>query len=288
MGYSPRLSCPSRDNKYYNTNINPFVSSGYGMFQNNGNCTAYAYGRFMEVLGKNSCNLSTANAENWYNKNDGYKRGSSPKLGAIICWYGKGSLAGHVAVVEQIKSDGTIITSNSAWKSSLFYTKELKPPYSMGSNYRFQGFIYNPNGADPSPTPTPSGNATIKYIQGTLNQRYGYSLRVDGIAGVNTWKSLRKALQHEFNVQFGAGLVEDGILGVATQRVMNRAIIRIGARGNITWLIQACLYIKGYSTNGIDSIFGQGTKNAVYNFQRNNNLIADGIVGKNTYLKLFN
>lgn len=285
MGYSPRLSCPSRDNKYYNTNINPFVSSGYGMFQNNGNCTAYAYGRFMEVLGKNSCNLSTANAENWYNKNDGYKRGSSPKLGAIICWYGKGSLAGHVAVVEQIKSDGTIITSNSAWKSSLFYTKELKPPYSMGSNYSLQGFIYNPNGADPSPTPTPSGNATIKYIQGVLNQRYNTGLVCDGYYGNLTKRALIKGLQHELNIQFGARISEDGIFGPATKNACR--IVSKGARGNITWLIQAKLYCIGYSTNGIDGIYGNGTQEAVRRFQANNGLIRDGICGKNTFEKLF-
>lgn len=143
--YCPRFDCPTRDNAYYNSNINPYVACGYGMFQNNGNCTAYAYGRFMEILGQSWCNLCINDAEDFYEHNDGYERGQKPRLGAIICWEGKGSLAGHVAVVEEIKSDGTIVTSNSAWESSLFYLKELKPPYDMGSNYRFQGFIYNPN-----------------------------------------------------------------------------------------------------------------------------------------------
>jgi surface antigen len=286
MGYTPRLSCPSRDNKYYNSNINLFVASGYGMFQNNGNCTAYVYGRFMEVLGQNSCKLSTRNAENWYgNTSDGYKRGSTPKLGALICWEGLGSLAGHVACVEQIKNDGTIITSNSAWKSSLFYTKELKPPYSMGSNYRFQGFIYNPNGADPSPTPTPSGNATIKYIQGTLNQRYNTGLVCDGYYGNLTKRALIKGLQHELNIQFNARISEDGIFGDATKNACR--IVSKGARGNITWLIQAKLYCIGYSTNGIDGIYGNGTQEAVRRFQANNGLIRDGICGKNTFEKLF-
>ena len=286
MGYTPRLSCPSRDNKYYNSNINLFVASGYGMFQNNGNCTAYAYGRFMEILGQNRCKLSTRNAENWYgNTSDGYKRGSTPKLGALICWEGLGSLAGHVACVEQIKSDGTIITSNSAWKSSLFYTKELKPPYSMGSNYRFQGFIYNPNGSDPSPTPTPSGNTTIKYIQGTLNQRYNTGLVCDGYYGNLTKRALIKGLQHELNIQFNARISEDGIFGSATKNACR--IVSKGARGNITWLIQAKLYCIGYSTNGIDGIYGNGTQEAVRRFQANNRLIRDGICGKNTFEKLF-
>jgi surface antigen len=161
MNYNPRLNCPSSDNKYYNSSINPYVNAGYGMFQNNGNCTCYVYGRFMEVLGQDSCNLCINDAEDFYNHDDDYKRGQKPRLGAIICWEGKGSLAGHVAVVEEIKEDGTIITSNSAWRSSLFYIKELKPPYNMGSNYELQGFIYNP-AVEEEPEPEPTGE--IYYV----------------------------------------------------------------------------------------------------------------------------
>ena len=46
--FEKRLTQPKKTNKYYNSNINPFVLAGYGMFQNHGNCTAYAYGRFYE------------------------------------------------------------------------------------------------------------------------------------------------------------------------------------------------------------------------------------------------
>lgn len=136
----------------------------------------------------------------------------------------------------------------------------------------------------PAP-PKPSGNTTIKYIQETLNQRYNTGLNVDGYYGPNTKKGLVKGLQHELNVQFKAGLVEDGIFGARTKA--SCPIVRKGASGNITWLIQSMLYCKGYSTNGIDGIYGDGTFNAVCNFQKNNGLIADGICGKNTFEKLF-
>ncbi|WP_279232058.1 peptidoglycan-binding domain-containing protein [Clostridium sp. HBUAS56017] len=39
-------------------------------------------------------------------------------------------------------------------------------------------------------------------------------------------------------------------------------------------------------TNGIDGNFGNGTANAVVQFQRDNNLSADGIVGRNTWREL--
>ena len=147
--FKKRTKQPSKDNKYYNSNINPFVSAGYGMFQNNGNCTAYSYGRFYELIGSKP-KLSTGNAENWYDKKDGYKRGQTPKLGAIICWR-KGKAgnskdgAGHVGVVEEIKSNGDILISNSGWKSFIFKTRTLKKSNNYGiSGYVLQGFIYCP------------------------------------------------------------------------------------------------------------------------------------------------
>lgn len=136
----------------------------------------------------------------------------------------------------------------------------------------------------PAP-PTPSGNATIKYIQGVLNQRYNTGLVCDGYYGNLTKRALIKGLQHELNIQFGARISEDGIFGPATKNACR--IVSKGARGNITWLIQAKLYCIGYATNGIDGIYGNGTQDAVRRFQANNGLIRDGICGKNTFEKLF-
>ena len=61
-----------------------------------------------------------------------------------------------------------------------------------------------------------------------------------------------------------------------------------GARGNITKLLQEKLVSLGYNTNGIDGIFGIGTKKAVMSFQKSNGLVVDGIVGQNTWRKLIN
>ena len=58
-------------------------------------------------------------------------------------------------------------------------------------------------------------------------------------------------------------------------------------RGNITWLIQARLYTLGFNTNGVDGIYGSGTKNAVAKYQSSVNISSDGICGKNTFEKLF-
>lgn len=139
-----RTEAPSEDNRYYYAD-NPFYYSGYGL----PNCTCYAWGRFYELSGTRPT-LSRSNAENWWGYNDGYERGQTPKLGAVICWR-KGEAgnasdgAGHVEIVEAINADGTICTSGSAWDGFLFrYKERVDDGNWSGGSYTFQGFIYNP------------------------------------------------------------------------------------------------------------------------------------------------
>jgi hypothetical protein len=117
------------------------------------NCVGYAWGRWYELLGKKP-NLHRGNAENWWLQTDGYERSEFPKLGAVVCWRkgraGDGTDgAGHVAVVENILPDGSIVTSNSNYLGSRFYMRTIKPPYSIGTTYTFQGFILPPIDFDP-------------------------------------------------------------------------------------------------------------------------------------------
>ena len=112
------------------------------------NCTAYAWGRFYEILGQRP-KLCTGNAGDWYPynmKTNAYHYGRDPQIGAVICWSRPGG-AGHVGIVEQINSDNSIVVSESAYRAWNFKVRTHRPPnYSnmLGSTYRFQGFIYNP------------------------------------------------------------------------------------------------------------------------------------------------
>lgn len=132
---------------------------------------------------------------------------------------------------------------------------------------------------------TTSGDETIKYIQNKLNARYNTSLNVDGIFGPLTKKAMVKGLQIELNTQCGARLNIDGIFGSLTKSACPN--VKQGMRGNITWLIQARLYTLGFNTNGVEGIYGSGTKNAVAKYQSSVNIASDGICGKNTFEKLF-
>lgn len=94
-----------------------------------------------------------------------------------------------------------------------------------------------------------------------------------------------KELQEELNKQFNAGLKVDGIFGSKTKEACVN--VRKGARGNLTYIIQKELHRRGYNTNGVDGIFGPATEKAVKQFQRDQQIAVDGIVGKNTFEKMF-
>lgn len=146
-----RLNAPSATDKYWlHTSVggvNSCILIANGSVLSN--CVGYAWGRFYEILGSKP-RLSRRNAEEWYGyTEDGYERGQTPRVGAVICW-AKGEVgngadgAGHVAIVEKVNPDGSIVTSNSGYGSKRFWTQLHKPPYAM-SGYKFQGFIYCPN-----------------------------------------------------------------------------------------------------------------------------------------------
>ena len=92
-------------------------------------------------------------------------------------------------------------------------------------------------------------------------------------------------LQKELNAQGfrdsdGKQLSVDGIWGPRTSQAC--PIVKQGARGNITRLIQRRLNSVGFNID-TDGIFGAGTKKSVAKFQTNRGLSGDGIVGDNTW-----
>ncbi|MCX4254701.1 MAG: CHAP domain-containing protein, partial [Bacilli bacterium] len=146
MNFIPRLTAPSVNNKYWlhtsKGGLNDCILIGAKSVLPN--CVGYAFGRAYEIL-ESYPKLSKNNAGGWFNFNDGYERGQTPKLGAIGVWRKIGTTKnwGHVAIVEEIQDNNVIVTSNSAYKGSRFYLKTIKPPYNLG-NYEFLGFIYLP------------------------------------------------------------------------------------------------------------------------------------------------
>lgn len=159
--FNPYLSLPARSTS------NPFfISTSKGGFshcivRNSAgytlpNCVALVHAEWLQILTsalgpekarEYESKLCRNNASvYWGYTSDGFKRGQTPKLGAIACWSGGKSGAGHVAFVTSFDSAGNWSGVASNYSGSAFYRCSYKKSnnYYLGSLYKFQGFIYPP------------------------------------------------------------------------------------------------------------------------------------------------
>lgn len=163
MAFTERLTMPqSGDPAYtrtayggYNSQIdgNPQPWTGSVL----ANCTGYVHGRWIEIAGHTADDfgISNGNANTYWSYGDGYTRSSTPAVGAIVCYGGQ---FGHVAIVERVNSDGSILVSQSNYGGTVFETLTLRPPSYAQYGVTFQGFILNPYADKPKPTPKPKIN----------------------------------------------------------------------------------------------------------------------------------
>lgn len=157
--FTPRLSRPEAGNPYYNTRSRGGYSDAIvGSPTDSGcnvlcNCVGYAYGRFNEIAGAGSCRyLRPTNAENFIQNRGTLSYGAEPKLGGCMVWRKGATLsgsdgAGHVAIVEKINADGSIVTSESGWGGPVFVTKTRRKGdgnWGAISPYAYLGCIYQP------------------------------------------------------------------------------------------------------------------------------------------------
>lgn len=116
------------------------------------NCVGFAWG--YEAILHDNKNLRLGGiqypytAKYWWTTNDGWSKGSEPKLGAVACWDStteKGS--GHVGIVVRVYNDGSFDCLESSYnatnKSKYFYEKHYKAKPTR-SGLKFQGFKYSP------------------------------------------------------------------------------------------------------------------------------------------------
>ena len=128
-----------------------------------------------------------------------------------------------------------------------------------------EALVNRSSGVTPTPTPTPTPEPVPTPTPQPTSKNY------------HSWIA---RLQEECNKQGFSNQKVDGIAGPNT--LNGSPMVRRGARGNITKLIQEKLGISA------DGIFGANTEVAVKNYQRTNGLSVDGIVGRNTWRKLLN
>ena len=197
--YHPRLTAPESGNPYYNTKANGGYSSailgnypkGSDSSTRRGssspalnvlrNCVGYAYGRFNEIGNWGYMKyLSPVNAGKFMDYKGSCQSGLVPKLGSCMVWKDSDG-PGHVAIVEEIHSDGSITTSESEWNGSTFTTYKRSRGsdgnWIQGCNwmvkriprYKFLGFIYNPAVPDNASPSTPYADANWGYTGTTIS-----------------------------------------------------------------------------------------------------------------------
>lgn len=122
------------------------------------NCVALVHAEWLKILADALGEKKAAEYESLMCRNnaavyygyisDGFSRGQTPKLGAIACWKGGSSGAGHVALVTAVEGlNWSGVASNysgSAFYSCSYAYKGSVTKYNLGSSYTFQGFIYPP------------------------------------------------------------------------------------------------------------------------------------------------
>lgn len=182
-GFSMRLTKPSNNKNFITTGAGGWSTCIKGNPTDSGanvlaNCVGYASGRFNEIIniirGTSGCTYKTlnCNAKNFKERAEsaGLKTGSTPRVGAIMCWGNEG--AGHVAIVERVDSNNQVYTSESGWGSSTAFWNQTRTNnngrWGLSSYYYFRCFIYLPDdvqkaigGNTPTPTPTPAGKYNI-------------------------------------------------------------------------------------------------------------------------------
>ena len=154
--FTMRTSLPDKGNKFYNTKsvggysyciVGKPTCDGLNVLAN---CVGYACGRFNEIIGHMEYPYLNCNAEDFIvrGKAIGLKVSEVPTLGGIMVWEGKGSLAGHVAVVEKINNNDSVYTSESGYNSAYFWNSTRKRGngnWGAGENYKYIGCLINPS-----------------------------------------------------------------------------------------------------------------------------------------------
>lgn len=230
--FKARFTRPEAGNKYYIRK----ASGGYSTAIKGSptdpdcdvlhNCVGYAGGRFHEIAERPQFDLlDLVNAENMYNnaQQHGLKTGSTPQLGALIVWQKGATLsgadgAGHVAVVEQINPDGSIVTSESGYgaKNPFWTTARIKGTdgnWGEGAGYKFLGFVYQQKRVSSVIRKGDTG-ADVELMQARLHA-LGYLRKneIDGDFG-------RITLGAVLAFQLENGLEVDGICGPMTKAAL--------------------------------------------------------------------
>jgi len=197
--------------------------------------------------------------------------------------------SGTQAAVQEFQSRNGLTADGVAGRQTqdLLYSGGAQPKYVSATNTS-DSYLLLKQG---------TSGLDVRKLQGRLAELGYYSGGVDGIYGETTVDAV-KAFQRN------NGLSGDGQAGSQTQSKLYSATAKyasnpvatanpgqtrslsMGMSGNDVYALQQRLIELRYLTGVADGFFGEETRNALIEFQRNNNLTADGNAGASTLKKL--
>ncbi|MGE7637612.1 peptidoglycan-binding protein [Peribacillus frigoritolerans] len=257
----------------YKEGIYAQISAGYRSMEEQ--AALYGQGRFYSYKGKNYSSLS------------------KPKVTKALpgqSFHNYGVAVDYFIVTDDGKT--ALWTINTKWKRVAAIGKELG--FKWGGDWTgFKdyphlemtgGLSYSQMLAGRRPSLSlkyKSDNETVVKVPPKTEVAFEISKELSKNKGDETIRSIQKTL----NSRYDAGLVVDGKWGGKTRA----AIVTVvkGAKGNLTWILQAALYLEGYNPGSLDSIFGKDTESALSKFQKAKKITADKKAGKATFTKLF-
>ena len=140
-------------------------------------------------------------------------------------------------------------------------------------------------------------DSNVKKGQKWLNSCYGATLekylseklKVDGEYGTKSRAAAVCVWKDVCNRKYNAKLDPSNSNFLSScKKAAKKVVIKKGASGTFVYLIEFILSAKGYYTGAMDASFGSGLQAAVKAFQKAIGLKADGVVGAETWYKLFN
>lgn len=134
------------------------------------------------------------------------------------------------------------------------------------------------------------GQKWLNCNYGSKLQKYiGKKLEVDGIYGSGSRAAAVCIWKDVVNRKYGTKLDPSNKNFLdSCKKAAKKAMIKQGASGTLAYLVEFILSAKGFYFGRMDASFGTDLTASVKSFQKEKGLDADGIVGANTWYKLFN
>lgn len=276
-------------------------------------CATYQFAMELEEFGKaealrhwnmtekNYCGYSCFSTEAMFRKAG--KLGNTPKLGALVIFR-----QSHMGRVLSVDSKNKTFECGEGNTSNRKYERNgdscAVKTYSWNDS-KIKSFCYidykastkdSGSTAKPAETTKKEGS-NVKKGQKWLNSCYGTKLEnylgekleTDGIYGEKSRAAAVCIWKDVSNRKNGSKLDPSNKNFLdSCKKAAKKATIKKGASGTFVYLAEFILSAKGFYFGAMDASFGSGLTASVKSFQKEKGLTADGVIGPNTWYKLFN